>query len=45
MYLVFNPTRYISKDNRKYTMKYSPQPDVHRTEGKKGSLSQKYQSD
>ena len=35
MYLEFNPTRYINKDNWKHIMKYSPQSDVHRTEGRK----------
>ena len=35
MYLEFNPTRYINKDNGKYIMKYLSQSDVHRTEGRK----------
>ena len=40
MYLVFNPTRYISKDNMKYIIEYSPQSNVHRTKGRKGFLLQ-----
>jgi len=35
MYLEFNPTRYINKNNRKHIMKYSPQSNVYRTEGRK----------
>ena len=35
MYLEFNPTRYINKDNWKHIMKYSPQSDVHRTKDRK----------
>jgi len=32
--LEFNLTRYINKDNKKHIMKYLPQSDVHRTEGR-----------